>query len=164
MPSLSFNELIIAILTGLVLLLVLWLVVLTVILRRLHRTRLKVVKALRGEIDLEQALGKSFEDIAILKETQGGLAAAAEGDRSLLSETIRHVGLVRYDAFEQAGGEMSFSAALLNEGGDGIVLSSINGRSDSRVYAKPVVDRRSEFNLSEEEERAIAEAFMGAKV
>ena len=59
---------------------------------------------------------------------------------------------------------MSFSAALLNEGGDGIVFSSINGRSDNRVYAKPVVDRRSEFNLSEEEERAIAEAFTGAKV
>jgi hypothetical protein len=56
------------------------------------------------------------------------------------------------------GGRLSFSAALLNDHGDGIVITSINGRSETRTYAKPVKGLTSEHNLSEEEREAIAAA------
>ena len=68
------------------------------------------------------------------------------------------MGLVRYDAFEDVGGRLSFSCALLDEHGTGVVLTSINGRQDTRVYAKPVAGGTSSYNLSLEEEEAIRQA------
>jgi hypothetical protein len=75
-----------------------------------------------------------------------------------LSGAVQRLGLVRYDAYEDVGGRLSFSCALLDEHGDGVVLTSINGRVDTRVYAKPVKGGRSDHNLSGEEEEAIREA------
>ena len=71
---------------------------------------------------------------------------------------LRHVGVVRYDAFGDMGGRLSFSAALYDDGGNGLVISSINGRSETRTYAKPLVDLRSDHTLSPEEEQAIQAA------
>ena len=68
---------------------------------------------------------------------------------------LRHVGVVRYDAFGDMGGRLSFSAALFDDEGNGLVISSINGRSETRTYAKPLVDLRSDHTLSPEEEDAI---------
>jgi hypothetical protein len=71
---------------------------------------------------------------------------------------LRHVGVVRYDAFGDMGGRLSFSAAVFDAQGDGFVLTSINGRSETRTYAKPLVGLKSEHTLSPEEEQAIREA------
>jgi len=85
---------------------------------------------------------------------------SSEGRRQagLISEAVRHVGLVRYDAFEDVGGRLSFSCALLDDYGSGVVMTSINGRQDTRVYAKPISEGRSSYNLSSEEEDAIRQA------
>lgn len=69
--------------------------------------------------------------------------------------TIRSVNLERFDAFPGAGGEQSFSAALIDEDGNGAVLSGIHSRDQVRVYAKPVKQFASEHGLSEEEARAL---------
>ena len=71
---------------------------------------------------------------------------------------IRRVGLLRYDAFEDVGGRLSFSCALLDGYGTGVVLTSINGRQETRVYAKPVTAGNSSYNLSTEEQEAISQA------
>jgi hypothetical protein len=71
---------------------------------------------------------------------------------------VRNVGLVRYDAFEDVGGRLSFSCALLDDRGTGVVMTSINGRHDTRVYAKPVSKGHSPYSLSIEEEEAIRKA------
>ena len=78
--------------------------------------------------------------------------------REVLGHAVQSVGLVRFDAFDDMGGKLSFAAALLDGEGDGIVLSSINGRSETRIYAKPVDRGSSRVNLSEEEEEAIRRA------
>jgi len=70
-------------------------------------------------------------------------------------KSIRKVGLLRFNAFHDMGGELSFSLALLDDKGDGFVISSIYGRDDARTYAKPVKEGRSTYNLSGEEEKAI---------
>jgi len=75
-----------------------------------------------------------------------------------VSAAVKTVGFTRYDAFPDVGGQLSFSAAFLNEAGDGVVLSIITGRSDSRSYAKAVKRGHSEYQLSEEEQAAIAMA------
>ena len=76
----------------------------------------------------------------------------------LLRASVRHVALVRYDAFEDVGGRLSFSCALLDDLGSGVVLTSINGRQETRVYAKPVTAGASSYNLSTEEQEAIQQA------
>lgn len=80
-----------------------------------------------------------------------------------MRSAVQHVSVVRFDAFEDMGGRLSFSAALLDAKGDGIVITSINGRQDTRCYAKPVRRGTSAHNLSEEEEVAIREALAGAR-
>jgi hypothetical protein len=71
---------------------------------------------------------------------------------------MRHVAVVRYDAFADMGGRLSFSAALFDAQGDGLVISSINGRSETRTYAKALRAYESEQTLSPEEKQAITEA------
>lgn len=84
---------------------------------------------------------------------------------ALLGRSARNLGLVRYDAFDDMGGKMSFSLALLDDHGNGMVITSINARAESRAYAKPIRGGTSEHNLSADEQRAIAEALgTGQKV
>jgi hypothetical protein len=78
--------------------------------------------------------------------------------RTAVAQSVQGVGVVRFDAFEDMGGHLSFSAAFLDGHGDGVVLSSINGRQETRIYAKPVVRAQSQYNLSEEEQEAIRRA------
>jgi hypothetical protein len=73
-----------------------------------------------------------------------------------LAVTLRRLGVVRYDAFDDMGGRLSWSLALLDDSGTGVVLTSIHGRSDARTYAKPVSSWTSEQSLSPEEGEAIA--------
>lgn len=68
---------------------------------------------------------------------------------------VQHVGVVRFDAFRDLGGLLSFAVAFLDDRGNGLVFSSIYGRSESRTYAKPVVERASTYELSPEEREAI---------
>jgi hypothetical protein len=75
-----------------------------------------------------------------------------------LAESKRHLGLVRFDAFEDVRGNQSFALAIYDDQGNGAVLNSIVGRSDCRVYCKPLLNGRSERDLSQEEQRAIREA------
>lgn len=74
----------------------------------------------------------------------------------------RHLGLVRFDAFEDTGGSQSFAMALYDDNGDGAILTSLLGRNECRVYGKGMSRGRSERNLSQEEQRAISEAESGS--
>jgi hypothetical protein len=84
------------------------------------------------------------------------LTAEVEALHNDASTALRHVAVVRYDAFGDMGGHLSWSLALLDDGGDGVVLTSIHGRSDSRTYAKNVSGWQSSQQLSPEEEEAIS--------
>jgi hypothetical protein len=70
----------------------------------------------------------------------------------------RHLGLVRYDAFDEVGGTQSFALAVYDDLGDGAVINSLVGRADCRVYGKALNRGRSERSLSREEQLAIEEA------
>lgn len=71
---------------------------------------------------------------------------------------LRHIALVRYDAFSEMSGRMSFSLALLDDSGDGIAISAISANADTRVYAKGVSGGQGEHELSPEEQQAVVSA------
>ncbi len=83
------------------------------------------------------------------------------GDTSGLSR----VAVVRYDAFEELGGRMSFSAAIVDDAGRGLVLTAIHGRSETRSYLKqvPVTPDSGQRELSPEETQAVAAALAGGR-
>ncbi|MCR1781245.1 DUF4446 family protein [Nocardioides carbamazepini] len=90
-------------------------------------------------------------DAAGLRREVAALRAEAVG-------ALRHLAVVRYDAFDEMGGRLSWSLALLDDAGDGVVLTSIRGRNEARTYAKSVAGWSSEQELSPEEAEAVAHA------
>jgi hypothetical protein len=90
-------------------------------------------------------------------QDQGSAGSRGTADPSAL----RDVAIVRYDALNEMTGQFSFSLAVLNAHGDGIVLSSINGRTETRTYAKAVVAGKPAQDLSPEEEQAVRSARLG---
>jgi hypothetical protein len=91
------------------------------------------------------------EDVTGLRQEVAALRVETAG-------ALRHLAVVRYDAFGDMGGHLSWSVALLDDAGDGVVLTSIHGRSDSRTYAKSVAAWSCEQQLSPEEDEAISHA------
>lgn len=75
-----------------------------------------------------------------------------------LEHCIQKVGIVRYNAFQDTGSDLSFALALLDEQNNGIVLNGIYSREMSNIYAKPVENGKSTYTVSEEEQEAIQKA------
>jgi Protein of unknown function (DUF4446) len=110
--------------------------------------------AIRGRAGRRTGVEAVPEDLLGLRQEVAALRAEARG-------ALRHLSVVRYDAFDDMGGQLSWSLALLDEGGDGVVLTSIHGRSEARTYAKNVAAWRSDQQLSPEEQDAIDGAKAG---
>ncbi|HUF59910.1 MAG TPA: DUF4446 family protein [Actinomycetota bacterium] len=118
--------------------------------------------AVGGRVRLDETLrgilqGQS-QQIQRLERAIRALHAVDKKLQTQIEGSVRKVALLRYDAFEDVGGRLSFSCALLDDHGNGVVLTSINGRQETRVYAKPVEQGTSSHNLSLEEEEAIRRA------
>ncbi|HLQ33764.1 MAG TPA: DUF4446 family protein [Chloroflexota bacterium] len=135
----------------------LWLVVLQIRSSRMIRRYQQLLSGVKGgnlEEIMTMHVGRINEHERRLGEQDRGLDAL---DR-VLRTAIQRVGLVRFNPFEETGGDQSFAIALLDQHGNGIVLSSLHNRTETRVYAKPVEGGRSSYTLSDEEEQALAQA------
>lgn len=128
--------------------------------RRLSSAR-RSLGLLQGTFEgstLVDAVADYVDKVRLVEGDIRALAARQEELFARLTRSAGNIGLVRYDAFDDMGGRLSFSAAFLNDQGDGVVLTSINGRTEARTYAKIIEGGASDHNLSPEEERAISEA------
>jgi hypothetical protein len=114
-------------------------------------------------------LGKKAKDLeetilgleANIKKLEGG-AAKMQAEVALLSaktkKSIRGLETIRFNPFPDQGGNQSFAIGMLNEEGDGLVLSSMYGRERMSVFAKPVKAGKSPYELTAEEKEALARA------
>lgn len=93
-----------------------------------------------------------------LPEDVQGLRQEVAALRLEAQDALKHLSVVRYDAFGDMGGHLSWSLALLDDRGSGVVVTSIHGRSEARTYAKSIADWTCEQQLSPEEEEAISHA------
>lgn len=85
---------------------------------------------------------------------EAAVAQATEASRT----SLRHVALVRYDAFGDVGGRLSYSAALLDDTGSGLVVTTLAGKADVRTYLKPVSGGQGDQPLTPEEAQAVTAA------
>jgi hypothetical protein len=111
------------------------------------------VVALRRTTD--RARRAARRDPATVPADLQGLRAEVQALRLETADALRHLAVVRYDAFGDMGGHLSWSLALLDDGGDGVVLTSIHGRSEARTYAKSIATWSCDQALSTEEEEAV---------
>jgi len=96
-----------------------------------------------------------------LREHEDRLArgdARVDALSSRLAHSVRRIGLVKYDAFEDVGGKQSFTLALMDDAGNGTVLTSLIGRNECRVFAKRLEGGRADVATTAEEDAAIAAA------
>ncbi|KQW47467.1 hypothetical protein ASC77_13495 [Nocardioides sp. Root1257] len=117
-----------------------------------------VVALLVAVEGLRRGARRPDDGLEAVPEDVHGLRQEVAALRREGSDALRHLAVVRYDAFGDMGGHLSWSVALLDDGGNGVVLTSIHGRSDARTYAKSISDWRCEQQLSPEELEAVDHA------
>jgi hypothetical protein len=125
------------------------------------RRRLILLQGKAGQADILQAVARQVEEVRALRGEIRSLAEQLAALGEAFQGTLQRVSVFRYDAFEDMGGKLSFSAAILDARGTGMVVSCINGRQEARTYAKPIEQGRSLYNLSPEEIEAIRLAIAG---
>ena len=112
------------------------------------------MKGSDGE-SLENQIGALFNDIAVLKlsseKNRNDIRKIIEN----LKDTYQRVGIVKYDAFKEMGGKLSFSIALLNDNKTGFILNSVHSSDGCYVYTKEIINGECAISLGEEEKKAL---------
>ncbi|MFA5866816.1 MAG: DUF4446 family protein [Actinomycetota bacterium] len=154
------STIVIAILSFLVILLVVWVTLISYNLGVLRRSQ-RILSRGMTDSSLQDILAQHFIRVDGLEDRIEHLEHDLDALHGLQLNAVQRIGLVRYDAFDDMGGELSFALALLNEHGDGIVMSTITGRQDNRTYTKQVIKGRAAIQSSTEEDAAIKQAMSG---
>lgn len=125
--------------------------------KKTNRLRTKYNRFMNGLSDrnMEELLEKCIESVDAVNSRNRDIELKInEIERNLL-QCIQKVGIVRFNAFDNVGSDLSFSIALLDNNDAGIVISGIYARDSSSTYAKPVSSGKSKYTLSAEEIQAI---------
>lgn len=125
---------------------------------RTVRKDLMLVRGVDGEASFVEAVAQHVRHTKALQSDVEKVQAQLAIAQRDVSAALRHVSVVRFDAFGDMGGRLSFTTALLDDNGDGLLLTSIHGHTESRMYLKTVVGRKVDGRISPEEEEAIAYA------
>ncbi len=105
--------------------------------------------------DIIDCLSTHNDNLSRLESLMSQLSSNQAILRDDIDGCLSKVGIVRFNAFDDVGGEQSFALALLDSRDNGVVISGLYGREDSRIYAKSISNGESERNLSTEEKRAL---------
>ena len=129
--------------------------------RRLQRRLDSLTRGVDGR-NLDAVLDAHLDKVSAVANELDGLSARSAILEAASRRAIQWVGLVRFNPFEDTGGNQSFAIALTDASGTGFILSSLHSRTGTRVYAKAIADGRSDGALSGEETAALRQA-LGAK-
>ncbi len=108
--------------------------------------------------NLESLIYRVSENIQGLHNNQINLESQLEELRKQLQFAVQKVGLIRFNPFADGGGNFSFCLAMLDNNSSGLILTSMHGREQNRIYIKKLIKGVSEQKLTEEELKAIAMA------
>ena len=108
--------------------------------------------------DLEDTIVTLENDISLIKKAKESMEKDIALMNAKLKKSIRGLNTIRFNPFPDQGGNQSFAIGMLNEEGDGVVLSSLYSRDRMSVFAKPIKNKKSEYELSAEEKEALKKA------
>ena len=151
------QEIVLILVAALFLTLTVWNICLTLNLRQLKKRSKELFKGSNAR-DLEEIICRQIKDSRGISKEIKKLAGKNKTTYDLALKSVHKVGVVRFNPFDEVGGNQSFAIALLNDSGDGVTISSLFGREGTRVYAKGIKNKESEYKLSGEEKEAINKA------
>ena len=127
---------------------------------QVRKLELKYKRFMKGRdgISLEDSFAEKFEEIDKLNDLAKVLRSDLRDLRAIERKNFTKYGIVKYDAFEDVGGRLSFALALLNEEDTGIVMNAIHSKDNCFLYLKEIVKGESYIMLSNEEVRALQTA------
>lgn len=117
----------------------------------------KLFEGSEGE-SIEKMLFERLDEVNDVKDQIKDIQNHTDKLDENLKNTIQKIGIIRYNAFDDMGSDLSFSAALLDDNSTGIVISSLYSRNESITYGKPIINGESDYKLSIEEIQAIDRA------
>lgn len=137
--------------------LLVWMFRLSAQVRRMRRSYAQLVGGLPAA-RLDDVLQHYIDETQHAAEAVRQLRTQHEELTGAVRRAVQKIGMVRYSAFADTGGDQSFAVALLDREGNGALFNGLFHRTECRVYAKPVEGWRSRYSLSDEEEEAIRKA------
>ena len=125
---------------------------------RIKRNNEEFLKKLGDGKNIGEDINKYMERIIELEKALSETNTHCNQIEKQVKKCVQKVGIVRYNAYKDSGKDLSFAVALLDEKDTGVVFNGIYSREMSNIYAKPVIDGVSKFNLIPEEKQAIKQA------
>ena len=122
---------------------------------RLNRRYEKFMSKLGKGDKIEEMLSEYIESVRILGLKDEDLKAAIDRLENNMRKCVQKVGLVRYNAYNDTGSDLSFTMAIMDAEDNGVVVNGLYSRESSSIFAKPLVNGDTKYNLSAEEIQAI---------
>lgn len=136
------------------------LVYIIVLNRRVKKLEEKYTYFMQDEIG-QSMEAKLRDDVDKLHELKDSLDSVYDAQKDILAvqhNCFRKIGFVKYNAFDNIGNHLSFAFTVLDGKNDGFCLSSVYGRSESRIFAKPIIDGKCMYGMSAEEQESLDSA------
>lgn len=159
------NQYMVYIILGLVLLVLVLIIIMCVNAIKMKKLKKRFEKFMSKEdVNLEELLVQYTKKLNVLLQNEKEMQTSIEYMEKVVKNCVQKVGVVRYQAIQNMGADLSYTVALLDENNDGVVFNGIYGRDGCYTYAKPIKDGKSSYNLSEEELQAIEKAIKKASM
>jgi len=144
----------------LLLMILILIIIVIVMLNKISKLNKRCNSFMKGKSgkSLEQDIVRLYEDNQILKDGMNDNKRNIRSISKQLTKAIQKVGIVRYNAFQTMGGNLSYSLALLDENNDGFILNTIHSTEGCYSYTKDIVNGTCNITLSPEEQKAITMA------
>lgn len=128
-----------------------------VALNSISKLKKKYRKMMRGNDNknIEEVINNYLDEVEKIKENNDNLMNQFGTITSKLNRSIQKTAITRYKAFDDIGSDLSFSLALLDDENNGVILTSLYGRNESTVYAKPIDNGISRYDMSDEEKEVL---------
>ena len=120
-----------------------------------NRKYINFMRKMGNGNNLDEILKKYLEDVREIKKDNSEIKAYYTQLDNNIDSCVQKIGLVRYNAFKDVGSDLSFAIALLDRNDNGVVLNGLYGSESSNIFAKPVKNGVSKYQLSEEEKEAL---------
>jgi ABC-type multidrug transport system fused ATPase/permease subunit len=115
----------------------------------------KFMKKLGQGEKIEEILSEYIKDVSLLKQKNENQDKELERLENNLKKCVQKVGVVRYNAYNDTGSDLSFTLALMDAADNGVVVNGLYSRESSSIFAKPLIKGETRYNLSAEEIQAI---------
>lgn len=142
---------------GLIVLIIVLLVLLIISMVKIKKTNNRLSEFMKGKDaqSLEELVTTKFKEIEDLKVSNKVHAKRLKNIENDMIKVYSKIGIVKYDAFNEMGGKLSFALALLDNRNNGFIINAIHSREGCYTYVKEIINGESYITLGEEEKKAL---------